>query len=377
MTMRARANMKIEIGESLIFSWLRHVQGCPIAQTRWKPSSTWAIRNEPALARDFEAMRDIAGQRLGFGVFKKSSFQQFIRQAEIDVLGLRFSDDGTAAIAVDSAFHENGVQYGDLKETVGRILKKMIRAAFALEAYFGLHQADIIFARPKMHHAVGDALQGCWPDLEAILADCRGLSAERLRLRIVTNGDFVEQIIQPVLDRMGEVADTSELFQRAQQLVRFCEVTPRRTKTHRNPAPSSRESDSEPKIGEHVRQTIVRLARTDKLTPKVVADLGDRSQCKASFGLNHAFLQKVMPDAPLHTQGIDENGYSRYWRDPLDIDGARFLVCSQWFCLAAAGVRPLGPGPRSFGTGGLRAARRRFRQQSCRIAKPVPPQTLK
>jgi hypothetical protein len=136
MTMRARANVKIEIGESLIFSWLRHVQGCPIAQTRWKPSSTWAIRNEPALARDFEAMRDIAGQRLGFGVFKKSSFQQFIRQAEIDVLGLRFSDDGTAAIAVDSAFHENGVQYGDLKETVGRILKKMIRAAFALEAYF-------------------------------------------------------------------------------------------------------------------------------------------------------------------------------------------------------------------------------------------------
>jgi hypothetical protein len=42
-------------------------------------------------------------------------------------------------------------------------------------------------------------------------------------------------------------------------------------------------------------------------------------------------LQKVIPDAPLHTQGIDENGYSRYWRDPLDIDGARFLVCSQWF----------------------------------------------
>jgi hypothetical protein len=42
-------------------------------------------------------------------------------------------------------------------------------------------------------------------------------------------------------------------------------------------------------------------------------------------------LKKVMPDTPLHAQGIDENGYSRFWRDPLDIDGARFLVCSQWF----------------------------------------------
>ena len=51
----------------------------------------------------------------------------------------------TAAIAVNSAFHENGVQYGDLKETVSRILKKMIRTAFVLEAYFDLQQADIIF----------------------------------------------------------------------------------------------------------------------------------------------------------------------------------------------------------------------------------------
>jgi hypothetical protein len=222
------------------------------------------------------------------------------------------------------------VQYGDLKETVGRILKKMIRTAFALKAYFDLHQADIVFATPKMHNAVRDALQGCWPDLQSILADCGCLSAERLRLRIVTNSDFVEQIIQPVLDRMDQVADTSELFLRAQQLVRFCEVTPRRTRMHRNTAPESRESNSEPKIGEHVRQTMVRLASAGKLTPKVVADLSDRSHCKTTFGLNHSFLSKVMPDTPLHAQGIDENGYSRYWREPLDIDGARFLVCSQW-----------------------------------------------
>ena len=92
--------MKIEVGESLIFSWLRHVQGCPIAQTSWKPSPAWPIRNEPALARDFETMREIAEQRLGFEIFKKASFQQFIRQAEIDVLGLQFSDAGAAAVAV-------------------------------------------------------------------------------------------------------------------------------------------------------------------------------------------------------------------------------------------------------------------------------------
>jgi hypothetical protein len=235
--------MKIEIGESLIFSWLRHVRGCPIVQASWKPSPTWPIRREPGLASNFEKMREIAGQRLGFEVFKKSLFNQFSRQAEIDVLGLRFGDAGLAAIAVDSAFHENGVQYSELKETVGRILKKMIRTAFVLEAYFDLHQAETVFATPKMHNAVHDALQGCWPELQSILADCGSLSADRLRLRIVTNGDFVEEIIQPVLDRMDQVADTSELFLRAQQLVRFCEVTPRRkqhVKAPLRPGPQAR-----------------------------------------------------------------------------------------------------------------------------------------
>jgi hypothetical protein len=322
--------MKIEIGESLILSWLRHVQGCPIAQTNWKPSPAWPIRDEANLVSDFARMREIAQQRLGFEIFKQSGFQQFIRQAEIDVLGLRFNGAGAAAFAVDSAFHEAGVNYGDLGETVGRILKKMIRAAFALEAYFDLAQADIVFATPKMHNAVQDALQGCWSDFQSILADCGGLSAERLRLRVVTNADFVQQIIQPVLDRMDEVADTSELFLRAQQLVRFCEVTPRR-RTSPRPVSTRPEGDGEIKIGLHVRQTMLRLASAGKLTPKVVANLSDCAHCKATFGLNHAFLQKVMPDMPLHAQGIDENGYSRFWREPLDINGARFLLCSQWF----------------------------------------------
>jgi hypothetical protein len=45
-----------------------------------------------------------------------------------------------------------------MKETVGRILKKVIRTALVLEAYFDLNQADIVFATPKMHNAVQDAL---------------------------------------------------------------------------------------------------------------------------------------------------------------------------------------------------------------------------
>jgi len=323
--------MKIEIGESLIFSWLRHVLGCPIAQTNWKPSPTWPIRHEAGLARDFEQMRNIAAQRLGLEVFKGSRFHQFIRQAEIDVLGLRFGDAGLVAVAVDSAFHENGVQYGDRQETVGRILKKLIRTAFALEAYFDLHQANIVFATPKMHTAVQDDLQSCWPVLQSILADCDSLSAGRMNLRIVTNGDFAEQIMHPVLDRMDQVADTSELFLRAQQLARLCEATPRRRQMGQSPASARPETEAEPKIGAHVRQTMARLAQAGRLKPEVIGKLLDARYCKMTFNLGLPFLKAIKSYFDSANQRMDERGYGRYWKDPLTIGDFQFLMCSQWF----------------------------------------------
>lgn len=38
--------MKIEMGESLCASWLRHVKGCQIVQTNWSNSPTWESWND-------------------------------------------------------------------------------------------------------------------------------------------------------------------------------------------------------------------------------------------------------------------------------------------------------------------------------------------
>ena len=35
--------MKIEVGESLVSSYLNHVEGCRIIQTNWKTSSNWKV----------------------------------------------------------------------------------------------------------------------------------------------------------------------------------------------------------------------------------------------------------------------------------------------------------------------------------------------
>lgn len=41
--------MKIEMGESLFYSWLRHVKECQIVQTNWKVSSQWQLSDGDAL----------------------------------------------------------------------------------------------------------------------------------------------------------------------------------------------------------------------------------------------------------------------------------------------------------------------------------------
>lgn len=35
--------MKIEVGESLLLSWLQHIKECQIVQTNWKASNKWQL----------------------------------------------------------------------------------------------------------------------------------------------------------------------------------------------------------------------------------------------------------------------------------------------------------------------------------------------
>jgi len=41
--------MKIEMGESLFYFWLRHVKECQLVQTNWKVSPKWTLRHEEEL----------------------------------------------------------------------------------------------------------------------------------------------------------------------------------------------------------------------------------------------------------------------------------------------------------------------------------------
>lgn len=50
--------MKIEMGESLIYSWLRHEKLCQLVQTNWKVSPFWELENRQEIEDFFVICRN-------------------------------------------------------------------------------------------------------------------------------------------------------------------------------------------------------------------------------------------------------------------------------------------------------------------------------
>ena len=129
--------MKIEIGESLLLSWLRHTRGCQLVQMNWKPSvASWTLMNKEVIENLMHESRKYFKDKFGYEIYKKNtSFKQLIQQAEIDVMGVSYDGPSQYLYAVDVAFHESGLNYGSVEETVMRVVKKLLRTAMCIYGY--------------------------------------------------------------------------------------------------------------------------------------------------------------------------------------------------------------------------------------------------
>lgn len=324
--------MKIEIGEFLILSWLRHVRGCVVTQMNWSPSPAWTIARERELRATFEAVRRFSDDAIGRSSFAQIDFEAFVRHANIDVLGLRLDHHvgGIEAIAVDSAINDTELPHGSAEETIVRLIQRMTRAGFALAAYLEPRQTNVVFATPWLAIPVRQEVQRHLSLLESRLAEQRNHAVSRLRFRVIADGDFADEIVQPVLEHVDAVADTSGLVGQPQRSTPFGRAgngsAPRRV--DRPIKPTIRKGS---RIGEHVRRTMHELAASGRLTAPIIGDLLDPRYCKARFNLGYAFLKPVDRSIPLSRQGNDQHGRGRYWKKPLRVGDREFLMCNNWF----------------------------------------------
>ena len=297
--------MKIEMLESLGYSYLRHVKQCWLVQANWKASKHW-----PKLMGDIELEAMFLAMKHRFDpdgkVFKQTkNAAQFLQQGEIDVLGV---DQEGNVYAVETAFHQAGLNY--FGETRTRVLKKLLRTVMIRRAYHPTQtQFHICFASPKVH-------RGSQKPLEAVFADLQAEYPE-IEWDLLTNEDFTERVMGPTLEKASEVADDSELFMRAKKLLDLA-GTPIRLPDVDPPNP-----EPDPGRIQQLAQSLMTTLLEDYpplLDETDLRNLMDRDYCKNILGLKIGNFSLLCEE----TDGRTRN---RYYRE---LYGERFYVCSQW-----------------------------------------------
>lgn len=202
--------MKIEIGESLCLSYLKHVKKCVIYQTNWKNSSQWDKYNEEIVEKTFKILK--AEESPFYRIFNHTSRSQLLKQAEIDALGI---DQGKKIYAIDIAFHEAGLNYGGKEETTERLIKKYLRSYLILLSYFPNRDYEIIFASPKVNEATESSIKEDLKRMENMFCE------KNVTFIYLSNEDFKKEILINTINKSKDDADTNELFIRAHRLLQL------------------------------------------------------------------------------------------------------------------------------------------------------------
>jgi hypothetical protein len=325
--------MKIEVCEQMIGSWLKYEKGCQIVQTNWQPSPI-AICSEEDYQNVEDFMNEVRDHVTGteLEIFKKSTAQQFISQCEIDVVGLRVIDGNIDALFfVDSAFHEAGLSYAN---TVGNVIKKILRAIAVSNIFFKSIPAQIIFASPFCRDSVQleiekhislltGVVKKYYPDMEIIL---------------LFNADFSRQIYIPLKHNIGRLNSDNELFMRSMKLISVCERFEAESCTL-----AYRDSSSKA-VTDNMRPTKLTYSKTqrggneavvfgalkkiiddNRMTDALLANLQQTAYTKQYFS---------MPTFPflITSENFKHSGFqqNRFYRNRITIQGNSYMVCNQW-----------------------------------------------
>lgn len=334
--------MKIEMGESLLYSWLRHVKECQIVQTNWKVSQKWDLKNRDKIVELMEKSSQHFETKYGYSIYKNNSLEQLIMQAEVDVLGVAMDDDGNHIYAIDVAFHEAGLNYGSTDETVKRVIKKCIRTAMCIYGYMDIDGGEIIFASPKIHSAVITELEPKMTEIN----DLFELLGMKFKVRLIANEEFNGKILEPILLASDGIADTSELFLRSYQMYNmFANKKLKNTElkpTSTTPRKANKEFDTieyngldglaEMKIGVIVRTVLRKLLEEGKVPPEEIAKMQTKEYSRDTFHIDHPLLLVVSA-----TNGTTQK---KYYAPPLSIYGDTYFLCNDWFEGSANNDRP-------------------------------------
>lgn len=311
--------MKIEIGESLASSYLNHVIGCRVIQTNWKLSQNWVVtEHDKKRAKLFH--KKIINSGYFDGIFKESTFEQLLKQAEIDVLGINTTE--LTVYGVDVAFHGAGLNYGSKEETAQRILKKIFRTLFVMQTYFEQYNHfHSLFITPKTNPATLKLIDEMLQKANEIIDD------DTITIGVITNDQFFEDIIDSTIKASKSENDTSELFLRSIKLLDLDfrkELLNKKNKVFipKNNIENNNKKIEGMKIGQFVQHTFREAFKLGLISSDEIQNLQNPKYSKTNFNANFEILR-------LKTRKIkDERGNTRYYSR--EFFCKNYFLTSQW-----------------------------------------------
>lgn len=303
--------MTLEMGESLMYSWLRHVKGCQIVQTNWTASPTWDMRYFME-AQDLYSrfLKDVSTENLVEDECK-ISFKQSLSQTEIDVIGLNktsLSHNGKI-YAAEVAFHSDGLHYNKngKNNSTGKVISKLIKNAIAVYAIWGNIEAEILFVTPVISNTLNQSIQSAITTLNG-LASSYGLN---YNFRFIAGEDFKLRIIDPVYIMSQGVNDSSEMFLRAQKLLDISGVL-----SVKNNLKNPDSFDEFGAVGEIANKALRAVLSNKDINKKIITGLQPL--------ISSSVLTPLVDTIP---QGLS----NRYYKTPIMAKNGEFYLCNNWF----------------------------------------------
>ena len=307
--------MKIEIGESLISSYLRHVEGCRTVQTNWKTSSQWKI-TEYEEKKSRELFAKINSSPFFSKVFKNNGYEQLIKQAEIDVIGINTTEK--SVFGIDVAFHKEGLHYEDTTQTV---LKKIFRTIFVLQTYFSdFDKFNAYFVTPKVYPKPENEIRELIEEANKLIAD------EMISVNFICNETFFSSIVDPTIKNIDDDNDTSELFLRGIILLQLDKrnnsSTNNKNLIQKPTTVTDKTTVDGMKIGQFVQYNMRKLFEQNIVTQDEINKLQDKEYSKNVFAQSNEVLRSS-------DKGIkDEQGNNRYYANEKFFGD--YYLNSQW-----------------------------------------------
>lgn len=313
--------MKIEIAESLIYSYLKHIEECRVVQTNWATSGKWVITeyDKEKAKLLFEKLKQVKSFK---EIFKNNSLDQLLKQAEIDVIGLNTVEN--SIFGVDVAFHAAGINYGDRIETTSRIMKKIFRTIFIMQSYFkGFDKFHSYFATPKINPSLNKTIDSLILEAIEIIND------DSISIKFISNEEFYSYLVEPLLHNIDDEYDTIELFSRSIKLLKLdprispeLEI-PIKLKNKKKLFQTEKRTHTGMKIGQFVQYNLRKLFEQNLLSPQEIQNLQNKEYSKRIFNQNFEVLRNIGKVIQ------DEYGHNRYYTK--ETFCGNYYLTNSWF----------------------------------------------